>query len=103
MQSSIIDLTDLTNDSVTEDIVEAVRQRYLHDSTYTSIGPSILISLNPYKSINNENNKAAYLLEYKDTQSAKLNKWREPHLYQLINHTYLHMRRTRVSQSILFR
>jgi chitin synthase len=103
MQSNISDLIQVSNDSTTEDIVEILRQRYLHDLIYTAISPSLLIALNPYKNVNHESSKADYLLEYKDTQSAKANKWRDPHLYQLVNHAYLHMRRTRINQSIVFR
>lgn len=103
MQSNISDLVQIANESTTEDIVEILRQRYLHDLIYTAISPSVLIALNPYKNVNFESTKEEYLLEYKDTSSAKANKWREPHLYQLVNHAYLHMRRTRINQSITFR
>jgi len=105
----ISDLTLINHDPTSEEIADILRQRYLNDLTYTNISPSILVSLNPYNNnnLNEENNlsvtKSDYILEYKDTSSAKANQWREPHLFQLVNHAYLHMRRTSINQSILFR
>jgi chitin synthase len=104
----ITDLTLLPRDISSDEIADILRQRYLNDLIYTNISPSVLIVLNPYNNNNsnnttNDNIKADYIAEYKDTSSAKANQWREPHLYQLVNHAYLHMRRTSINQSILFR
>ncbi|KAI8646031.1 chitin synthase-domain-containing protein [Parasitella parasitica] len=94
------DLTQLSRDLTSDEIAELLRQRYLNDQIYTNIGPSILVALNPYYSSNAA--KVDYIAEYKDTSSAKANQWKEPHIYQLVNHAYLHMRRTSINQSILF-
>lgn len=98
------DLTLLSRDlPSTDEISEILRQRYLNDLIYTNISPSVLVVLNPYGNNELENVKADYISEYKDTSNAKSNQWREPHIYQLINHAYLHMRRTSINQSVLFR
>lgn len=100
----ITDLTLLPRDLSSDELADLLRQRYLNDLIYTNVGPTVLIALNPY-AVNDSlsNVKADYIAEYKDTSSAKVNQWREPHLYQLVNHAYLHMRRTSINQSILFR
>ncbi|EPB90320.1 hypothetical protein HMPREF1544_02845 [Mucor circinelloides 1006PhL] len=97
---SVSDLTQLTRDPSSDELAELLRQRYLNDVIYTNISPSILIAVNPYHP--NSTVKADYIAEYKDTSSAKANQWKEPHIYQLVNHAYLHMRRTSINQSILF-
>jgi chitin synthase len=101
----ISDLTQLPRDPSLDEVADILRQRCLNDLIYTNINSSILIALNPY--INHEekqhNTNTEYIAEYKDTTGAKANQWREPHLYQLVNHAYLHMRRTSINQSILFR
>jgi chitin synthase len=97
----VSDLTQLPRDPSSDEIAELLRQRYLNDLIYTNIGSSVLIALNPYHY--NNTVKADYIAEYKDTSSAKANQWKEPHIYQLVNHAYLHMRRTSINQSILFR
>lgn len=104
--TSITDLTQIPRDLSSNEAAEILKQRYLNDQVYTNISPSILIVLNPYNNNNNDlqnNLKAEYIAEYKDTISAKSNQWKDPHLYQLVNHAYLHMRRTSINQSILFR
>lgn len=99
------DLTQLSGDPSLNEIADILRQRYLNDLIYTNISSSVIIALNPY-SKNDEKQihiNAEYIAEYKDTTSAKVKQWREPHLYQLVNDAYLHMRRTSICQSILFR
>jgi chitin synthase len=101
-QKLITDLTLNSRENVSSDkIAEILRTKYLNDLTYTNLSPSILIALNPYQR-SEINLTQDYILEYKDTANAKVNQWREPHLYQLVNHAYLHMRRTSSNQSILF-
>ncbi|KAI7902715.1 P-loop containing nucleoside triphosphate hydrolase protein [Cokeromyces recurvatus] len=103
--TTIADLTQLSREPSSDEIAEILRQRYLNGFIYTNIGPSVLIVLNSFDTNNKDkqaNDKANYITEYKDTSSAKTNQWREPHLYQLINHAYLIMRRTNMNQYILF-
>ena len=105
-ETIISDLVLLNRDLTNDEISNVLRTRYLNDLLYTNVSPSVLIALNPNYTINEEISKsikADYISEYKDTSSAKSNQWREPHLYQLVNHAYLHMRRTSINQSILFR
>jgi chitin synthase len=99
----ISDLTQLPQNVSSDELADILRQRYLNDLIYTNVNASILIALNPYNNHEQNNTNTDYIAEYKDTASAKANQWREPHLYQLVNHAYLHMRRTSINQSILFR
>ncbi|KAG0167289.1 hypothetical protein DFQ28_010342 [Apophysomyces sp. BC1034] len=98
--TDLVQLSDVQPDS----IAEVLRQRYLNEHTYTCINRSVLIALNPYKQPEKSaaNISSDYVAEYKDTQSAKSNQWRDVHLFQLVNHAYFHMRRTSINQSILF-
>lgn len=97
------DLSQLSRDLSPNEIAEILKQRFLNDINYTNISPSVLIVLNPFSHDDEINLQSEYIAEYKDTTSAKANQWRPPHLYQFINNAYLHMRRTSINQSILFR
>ncbi|CAO3595167.1 unnamed protein product [Absidia cylindrospora] len=88
------DLTEIV-DTSSENIAEVLRQRYLEDHLYTNIGDTVLLSFNP---VLDQDCSREYTIAYKDTQS----KQNGPHLYQLVNHAYHHMRRTSLNQSILF-
>ncbi|KAI8340045.1 chitin synthase-domain-containing protein [Chlamydoabsidia padenii] len=92
--TTIQDLTQL-QDTSSENIAEVLRQRYLEDRRFTSIGDTVLVSFNP---VLDPDASSEYISAYKDTQSRQ----NGPHLYQLVNHAYHHMRRTSLNQSILF-
>ncbi|KAI9303042.1 P-loop containing nucleoside triphosphate hydrolase protein [Cunninghamella echinulata] len=88
------DLLQLSDRSP-EQIVETLKQRYLDDQLYTTIGDTVLISFNP--SID-QDKSIDYVSSYKNPQLQH----NDPHLYQFINHAYHHLRRTSLNQSILF-
>lgn len=97
--------TDLATISTISDdlIVACLRERFMADNVYTSVGTSALVALNPHKyvSSNADSIMQKYAAEYRDT--AGHNEKLPPHIFQLANNAYYHMRRTSQDQSILFR
>ena len=73
------------------------------DSIYTKIGTSALVAVNPHKyvSTNSDSVMHKYAAEYRDTSVGK--EALPPHIFQLANHAYYHMRRTSQDQSVLLR
>ncbi|KAG2224722.1 hypothetical protein INT45_009037 [Circinella minor] len=96
---NIADLSQLS--SPTEDSITAsLRVRYENDIIYTRINDAILVALNPYKNTLQSHTSPEYVTEYKEIQTEATEQQLPPHLYQLANQAYLHMRRTGVDQSI---
>ncbi|KAI7848488.1 chitin synthase-domain-containing protein [Circinella umbellata] len=96
---NIADLSQLS--SPTEDSITAsLRVRYENDIIYTRINDAILVALNPYKNTLQSHTSPEYVTEYKEIQTEATDQQLPPHLYQLANQAYLHMRRTGVDQSI---
>jgi chitin synthase len=96
------DLSGLQN--VTEDVLVAcLRERFLKDFIYTSLGSSALVAMNPHKyvSCNSDASLSTYAHEYRDTTQPKTTQ-NPPHIFQLANNAYYNMRRTGQDQSILF-
>lgn len=98
--------------SVEENTVLAcLRERYLADQPYTAVGSSTLISLNPFKhlSINDDRALKSYADEYKigegfePSSEGATETGLPPHIYKLAIHAYYHMKRTGQDQSILIR
>ncbi|KAI6019144.1 glycosyltransferase family 2 protein [Pisolithus marmoratus] len=83
-------------------IVACLRERFMADSVYTAVGPSALVVLNPHKYVpsNADSVLHKYAAEYRDTSPSKSRL--PPHIFQLANNAYYHMRRTAQDQSILF-
>ena len=98
-------VTDLaTLPSVSDDIIVAcIRERFMADNIYTSIGTSALVAVNPHKYIpsNSDSILQKYAAEYRDTTPSKIPL--PPHIFQLANNAYYHMRRTAQDQCILLR
>jgi chitin synthase len=96
------DLVDLTHlDSIDEDnITSTLKTRFDNGSIYTKVNDSIIIAVNPYQEHQHQES-LQYVAEYKDT-SDNIGAL-PPHVYQLGNQAYLHMRRTGIDQSILIR
>ena len=90
--------------SVSDDIiVSRLRERFLNDIIYTAVGTSTLVALNPHKYVGSsaDTTLVQYALEYRDTSGEK--EYRSPHIFQLANNAYYHMRRTGQDQSFLLR
>ena len=97
----VIDLSTLS--PVSEDIiVSCIRERFMTDNIYTNIGSSALVAVNPHKYVpsNSDAVLQKYAAEYRDTAPDKVRL--PPHIFQLANNAYYHMRRTAQDQSILF-
>ncbi|KAJ3510325.1 hypothetical protein NLJ89_g4744 [Agrocybe chaxingu] len=96
--------TDLTKLSpISDDIVVAcLRERFMTDTIYTSIGTSSLVALNPHKyvSSNADSILHKYAAEYRDSSEQK--ERLPPHIFQIANNAYYHMRRTTQDQCIVF-
>ena len=98
-------VTDLaTLPSVSDDIiVSCIRERFMSDTIYTNIGTSALVAVNPHKYVpsNSDAVLQKYAAEYRDTVHPKVPL--PPHIFQLTNNAYYHMRRTAQDQCILLR
>lgn len=98
---NIPDLAQLS--SPTEDSITAtLRVRFDNDTIYTRINDAILVALNPYKDTLQSHTSPEYVAEYKEIVTENLEPL-PPHIYQITNQAYLHMRRTGIDQSILLR
>ncbi|OAD77723.1 glycosyltransferase family 2 protein, partial [Phycomyces blakesleeanus NRRL 1555(-)] len=74
-------------------LISTLKIRFDNDIYYTRISDIALVAINSYKS----SFTADYVTEYKDTAEHSL----PPHVFQLTNQAYFHMRRTGIDQSIL--
>ncbi|RKP05556.1 P-loop containing nucleoside triphosphate hydrolase protein, partial [Thamnocephalis sphaerospora] len=94
------DLAQLSKASA-DAILRTLRDRYVKDTVYARIGTRTLVSVNPCCPLSSFNDATcdAYIAEYRDT--SKQLRVSTPHLYQLIAHAYLTMRRTNSDQSIV--
>ncbi|KAG2202701.1 hypothetical protein INT46_000760 [Mucor plumbeus] len=100
--TSITDLTNLSN-GTTEMIASCIRSRYETFKVYTNIGSRHLIVVNPLKdlAINDDQTSLEYVAAYKDASGT--NSLLDPHLFDLVNKVYSHMRRTGSDQNIVLR
>jgi chitin synthase len=99
---AVQDLSTLS--PVSDDIiVSCLRERFMSDTIYTNIGTSALIAVNPHKyvSTNSDSVLQKYAAEYRDTSQDK--EILPPHIFQIANNAYYHMRRTTQDQCLLFR
>ncbi|KAF8198694.1 glycosyltransferase family 2 protein [Mycena galopus ATCC 62051] len=91
-------LSELSDDS----IVACLRERFMSSTIYTRIGSSALVALNPHKYVSSSSDSIMhkYVANYRDTSADK--EQLPPHIFQLANNAYYHMRRTTQDQSIIF-
>lgn len=90
--------------SISDDvIIAALRERFLNDQIYTAVGSFGLVAVNPHKYVSSNSDAVLhqYASEYRDTADNKI--YNPPHIFQLANNAYYHMRRTAQDQAILFR
>ncbi|OCH90496.1 glycosyltransferase family 2 protein [Obba rivulosa] len=73
----------------------------MSDNIYTNIGTSAVVAVNPHKYVTSNSDAVMhkYAAEYRDTAPEK--EHLPPHIFQLANNAYYHMRRTSQDQSIL--
>ncbi|TCD65299.1 hypothetical protein EIP91_002824 [Steccherinum ochraceum] len=82
-------------------IVSCLRERFMADTIYTNVGSSALVAVNPHKYVpsNSDSILHKYAAEYRDTTPTRIPL--PPHIFQLANNAYYHMRRTTQDQCIL--
>ncbi|KAJ7506209.1 glycosyltransferase family 2 protein [Mycena galericulata] len=98
---AVTDLAGLS--SVSDDVIVAcLRERFMSDTIYTNLGTSALVALNPHKYVSASADSVMhkYAAEYRDTSEHK--DPLPPHIFQLANNAYYHMKRTTQDQSIIF-
>jgi len=97
---TVSDLSTLP--SISDDIIVAcIRERFLQDTIYTSVGSNAVVAVNPHKYTSNiaDSVLVQYASEFRDTAEEKTSK--PPHVFQLAANAYYHMRRTGQDQAIL--
>ena len=105
LQQRLEAVTDLASLSPIADdvIVTCLRERFMTDTIYTNIGSSALVAVNPHKYVasNADSILQKYAANYRDTTENKTTL--PPHIFQLANNAYYHMRRTALDQSLIIR
>jgi chitin synthase len=105
LQQRLEAVNDLSSLSPVSDdiIVSCLRERFMSENIYTSIGTSSLVAVNPHKYISSNADSVLqkYAADYRDTSEHKI--LLSPHIFQLANNAYYHMRRTTQDQSIILR
>ena len=105
LQQRLEAVTDLASLSPIADdvIVTCLRERFMTDTIYTNIGSSALVAVNPHKYVasNADSILQKYAANYRDTTENKTTL--PPHIFQLANNAYYHMRRTAQDQSLIIR
>ncbi|TFY81864.1 hypothetical protein EWM64_g2154 [Hericium alpestre] len=97
---AVADLATLS--PISDDIiVSCLRERFMSDTIYTRIGTSALVAINPHKYVSSNADSVLhkYAAEYRSTSDEE--EQLPPHIFQLANDTYYHMRRTTQDQCIL--
>ncbi|KAF9078668.1 glycosyltransferase family 2 protein [Rhodocollybia butyracea] len=98
---AVTDLSKLSG--ISDDVIVAcLRERFMADNIYTNAGTSALVAMNPHKYVtsNADNVLQKYAAEYRNTNIPK--EPLPPHIFQLSNNVYYHMKRTTQDQSIIF-
>lgn len=94
--SSVPNLSD-------EKIVEILQTKFLNYSMYTNVGASNLIAVNPFKQLaqNDAQTSDDYVTLYKNASPDNpVSHNLDPHIFELANRAYFHMRRTGNDQAI---
>lgn len=105
LQQRLEAVTDLASLSPISDdvIVTCLRERFMSDTIYTSVGSSALVAVNPHKYVasNADSILQKYAADHRDTAENKAPL--PPHIFQLANNAYYHMRRTAQDQSLIIK
>lgn len=108
IDSSITDISAIT-DASNESISAYLKSRYDLYKIYSNIGSRHLVVLNPLKNlaINDDQTSLEYVAAYKDASGSNNQLSQisllDPHLFDLVNKVYFHMRRTGIDQNIVLR
>ncbi|KAG2201668.1 hypothetical protein INT47_003894 [Mucor saturninus] len=99
-QEAIVDLSTIS-DLDEKRITDILNSRFSNYNIYTHIGPCHLIAINPFKQLaqNDTQTSEDYVASYKEISPEspiKLN----PHVFELTNRAFFHMRRTGNDQAV---
>ncbi|RCI06194.1 hypothetical protein CU098_006877 [Rhizopus stolonifer] len=105
--ASRTDLTTLPNPT-NASIAACLSTRYDTFKIYTNIGSRHIVAVNPLKelAINDDQTSLEYVAAYKDASGSNNQlqaSLMDPHLFDLVNRVYFHMRRTGSDQNIVLR
>lgn len=97
-----INKIDISNLDI-ESILSCLKSRYDAFKIYTNIGSRHLLVVNPLQeiAINDDQTSLEYVAAYKDPTTSLSSL--DPHLFDLINKVYFHMRRTGTDQNVVIR
>lgn len=86
-------------------ILDVLQARFRSELGWTWIRDSTLVSVNPFRALENVNDasKRAYEQAYRDAAQDEAAPSLQPHVYELAARVYLMMRRRNESQSVIFR
>lgn len=86
-------------------IIDVLQARFRSELCSTWIRDSTLVSVNPFRTLENVNDasKRAYEQAYRDVAQEESPPSLQPHVYELAARVYLMMRRRQESQSVVFR
>lgn len=100
---AIVDLSKVA-DLDEKRITDILNSRFSNYNIYTHIGPCHIIAINPFKQLaqNDTQTSEDYVTSYKEIAPEppiKLN----PHIFELTNRAFFHMRRTGNDQAIFLK
>lgn len=104
-QKSTEAIVDLSNVSDLDEkrITDILQTRFSNYNIYTNIGPCNIIAINPFKQLaqNDAQTSEEYVTSYKDiSMESPINKKLNPHVFELTNRAFFHMRRTGNDQAV---
>lgn len=91
--------------AVPDAIKSCLQTRHASHQLYTRLASNHLVAVNPHKPVtfNDDQSSLDYVAIYKDINAAHSLDHQQPHLYDLVNHTYYNMRRTGDDQLIVLK
>jgi chitin synthase len=87
-------------------IKSCLQTRHASHQLYTRLGSNHLVVVNPHKPVtyNDDQSSLDYVARYKDINTTHFSlDHQQPHLYELVNHTYYNLRRTGDDQLIVLK
>jgi chitin synthase len=99
---TVVDVANI-EDASDKIITDILRSRFSSYNVYTNIGSCNLIAVNPFKqlAVNDAQTSEDYVTSYKNvTAENPLSNKLNPHIFDLTNRAYFHMRRTGSDQAI---
>ncbi|KAI7899778.1 chitin synthase-domain-containing protein [Cokeromyces recurvatus] len=104
---AVVDLSSV-NDINEGKVIDILRSKFMNYNIYTYVGSCNIIAVNPFKSLaqNDAQTSEEYVTSYKDISSTENpimnHRLLNPHVFELANRAYFHMRRTGNDQIISF-